>query len=252
MKTGKSYLKLLGALVLGGIIGGALSMMVLLQYDQIIHVAKGAERILDHIGIVIEGIFVLGFVTVVTILYFYSRSLWKKEEAATDEEADLYGEKFEKWSQIGVTVSEIAAGIIIITGFLTIPPNFPNGNVALAGTFLTNTSIMLLGAIYMAILEIMYYHLIQKRDPQKKGDPSSFSFNKKWLASCDETEKMVIYQAGYKGFSVMQILVLVGIIIAGIGKFDFDTGNFPIVLLGIVWIGGNLTFGRKKMRGLRK
>ena len=168
MKTGKSYLKLLGALVLGGIIGGALSMMVLLQYDQIIDVARGAERILDHIGIVIEGILVLGFVTVVTILYFYSRSLWKKEEAATDEEADLYGEKFEKWSQIGVTVSEIAAGIIIITGFLTIPPNFPNGNVALAGTFLTNTSIMLLGAIYMAILEIMYYHLIQKRDPRKR------------------------------------------------------------------------------------
>ena len=44
MKTGKSYLKLLGALVLGGIIGGVLSMMVLLQYDQIIHVAGGQKE----------------------------------------------------------------------------------------------------------------------------------------------------------------------------------------------------------------
>ena len=68
----------------------------------------------------------------------------------------------------------------------------------------------------------------------------------------DETEKLVIYQAAYKGFAGMQILLLIGIVLAGIGKFSFDTGNFPILLLGSVWIAGNVIFGIWKMKGLEK
>ena len=94
----------------------------------------------------------------------------------------------------------------------------------------------------------------RRHDPKKEGDPVSIdSFNKKWLASCDETEKLVIYQAAYKGFAGMQILLLIGIVLAGIGKFSFDTGNFPVPFAGQrIGIAGNVIFGIWKMKGLEK
>lgn len=249
MKKGKSYLKLLGALILGGVIGGCTSMAIFWNYDGLVQMAKGADGFFRETGIAIEAVVVLVFAAVVTGIYLYARSLWKKERTAEDEMADVYGEKFETWSQIGLITSEVAAGCIIILGFLFTPIH----GLEVSRTeiyYLWVTAVMLGGAIYMAIIEIMYYHLIQKHDPKKKGDPASLSFNKKWLASCDETEKLVIYQAAYKGFSGMQILLLIGIVLAGIGKFSFNTGNFPILLLGAVWITGNMIFGIWKMKGL--
>lgn len=251
MKKGKSYLKLLGALILGGMIGGGASTAVFWTYDELLEAAKGADGFFRETGIMIETVVVLAFIAVVTSIYLYARSFWKKEETAENELADVYGEKFEKWSQIGLITSEVAAGCIIILGFIFTPTH----KLEIAGTEIyygALTAMMLGGAIYMAIIEIMYYHLIQKHDPKKEGDPVSLSFNKKWLASCDETEKLVIYQAAYKGFDGMQILLLIGIVLAGIGKFSFDTGNFPILLLGSVWIAGNVIFGIWKMKGLEK
>lgn len=92
----------------------------------------------------------------------------------------------------------------------------------------------------------------EEKRPAEKGDPSSFSFNKKWLESCDETEKLVIYQAGYKAFGCMQIMIGIGIVLSIFAKTRFGTGNFPLVLQGGMWVAGNLSYGIWKMKGLKK
>ena len=50
----------------------------------------------------------------------------------------------------------------------------------------------------------------------------------------------------------MQIVMLIGIILAVFGKMQFGTGDFPLILLGFMWVIGMLNFGIWKMKGLRK
>ena len=57
MKKGKSYLKLLGALILGGMIGGGASTAVFWTYDELLEAAKGADGFFRETGIMIETVF---------------------------------------------------------------------------------------------------------------------------------------------------------------------------------------------------
>lgn len=66
MKKGKSYLKLLGALILGGMIGGGASTAVFWTYDELLEAAKGADGFFRETGIMIETVVVLAFIAVVT------------------------------------------------------------------------------------------------------------------------------------------------------------------------------------------
>ena len=42
--------------------------------------------------------------------------------------------------------------------------------------------------------------LEKKLNPEKKGDVIETNFSKKWEDSCDEAQKMIIYEAGYRAY----------------------------------------------------
>lgn len=252
MKNKISYIKLGLLMLLGAFIGVMGNIVISFSGDGMTELTEGIQKVLSQTGLMIESVLVVTISAVVISIYLYMRRLWKKEEGAEDEVADCYGEKFESWAQIGIMIINMSSGMILILGCVLFPGNMmPNSSKEAVG-FLMLALVMILGCVVMAVMEIMIYHLMQKRDPQKKGDPSSFSFNKKWLESCDETEKLVIYQAGYKAFSCMQIMIGIGIVLSIFGKTRFGTGNFPLVLLGGMWVAGMLCYGIWKMKGLKR
>ena len=89
--------------------------------------------------------------------------------------------------------------------------------------------------VVILFLEAALVNQIQKADPMKKGDIGSLRFNRDWLESCDEAERLGIYKASYKSFQVMNSLCPVMEAAALLGKIMFDTGNFPIILVTVLW-----------------
>ena len=89
--------------------------------------------------------------------------------------------------------------------------------------------------IVILFLEASLVRQIQKADPMKRGDIGSLRFNRDWLESCDEAERLGIYKASWKSFQVMNSLCPVIEAVALLGKIMFDTGNFPIILVTILW-----------------
>ena len=89
--------------------------------------------------------------------------------------------------------------------------------------------------VVILFLEAALVSQIQKADPMKKGDIGSLRFHRDWLESCDEAERLGIYKASYKSFQVMNSLCPVMEAAALLGKIMFDTGNFPIILVTVLW-----------------
>lgn len=69
----------------------------------------------------------------------------------------------------------------------------------------------------------------------KKGEVCSWSFDREWLASCDEAERMLMYRSSYRTFQMMKNLMPVMEGAALFGKIFMGTGNFPIVLVSLIW-----------------
>ncbi|MBS6194659.1 MAG: DUF3169 family protein [Clostridiales bacterium] len=251
MKNKISYIKLGICMILGAVIGMLSNLAISYSGESMTEFTDEMGKLVDRTGLLIESILVLVTSAVIVGIYLHLRSLWKKERESEDETADICGEKFEHWVQAGIMLTNVTVGIILILGCIAVPENPIPSNGKEVMESLLMSGVMIAGSGFMAVMEIMFYHLMQKRDPQKKGDPASFRFNKKWLESCDETEKLVIYQAGYKAFSSMQVILLVGIILSLMGKMRFDTGNFPLILAGGMWVAGTLSFGIWKMKGLK-
>ena len=252
MKNRKSFVKLLLLVALGAVIGIIGNVVIRCSETGIKAVFSEIGMAIRHTGVIVEGILILVVMSILIGIYRYLRKLWKREALAADEIADVCGEKFEYWVEIGIMISNIGAGFFLIFGCLAFPGKMVGVSVEDGIRYLVLSFVMILGCILMAVMEILFYHLMQKRDPKKKGDPSSFNFDKRWLASCDETEKLVIYQAGYKAFNSMQVIMIIGIIFSIFGKVQFGTGDFPLILLGCMWMVGMLNFGIWKMKGLRK
>ena len=89
--------------------------------------------------------------------------------------------------------------------------------------------------IVILFLEATLVRQIQKANPMKRGDIGSLRFNRDWLESCDEAERLGIYKASWKSFQVMNSLCPVMEAVALLGKIMFDTGNFPIILVTFLW-----------------
>ena len=61
-------------------------------------------------------------------------------------------------------------------------------------------------------------------------------FNKEWLASCDEAQKLMIYEAAYKAFQATQMTCMVMWILALMGMMMFGIGIMPSVCVFIIWL----------------
>lgn len=252
MENSKSYVNLAVKILFGGIIGGIGSFLAFFGGEKLLRFLEKMGNVIYQAAGAVEAVLAVGLAALVIGIFIHCRRLWKKEEMLEDEEADRYGELFEHRTQIGITLADAGAMIMLLFAMLITAPAeriVENQSYAMTGSVY---GIMVVGCVIMAVMEIMFYHMMQKRDPQKKGDPASLSFDRKWLESCDESEKMVIYQATYKAYQGTQVVLLIGVILGVIGKEAFGTGNFPLILVGTAWLVGTCKYNIWKLKGFSK
>lgn len=70
----------------------------------------------------------------------------------------------------------------------------------------------------------------------------SKNFEKEYLASCDESEKDLIYRSSYDTFVFMKNIFVCLLTVTVLSKLFFHTGNFPIFLIGSAWLTQTLAY----------
>lgn len=77
--------------------------------------------------------------------------------------------------------------------------------------------------------------LSKEMNPEKKGSVYDIRFQSKWMDSCDEAEKMQVYQAAYSAFKVTNIAFMIVWLFAFLAIEFAGTGVFACVMISILW-----------------
>lgn len=100
------------------------------------------------------------------------------------------------------------------------------------------------GAIVLFIVSFVIEMVLQKQtvdlekqlNPEKQGNIFDVKFQEVWVNSCDEAQKLMIYKAGYQAFKVTNYTCMGVWLLALIAQFMFQTGIFPVICIGIIWM----------------
>lgn len=90
--------------------------------------------------------------------------------------------------------------------------------------------------IIITIIQKLTVDLTKRINPEKKGNIFDKEFNKDWLASCDEAQKQMIFEASYKAYQATQYACLVMWMLTLIGMLLFDIGILPSICVFIIWL----------------
>ncbi len=94
----------------------------------------------------------------------------------------------------------------------------------------------ILGYVWILWVTNGVVKLEQQLNPEKRGNVFDTRFQKEWLESCDEAEKLRTYQVGYQGYKAGCTACIVMWVIAVFGQLWADTGIFPVVCVCVIWL----------------
>lgn len=79
-------------------------------------------------------------------------------------------------------------------------------------------------------------------NPEKRGSMLDLSFQKTWLASCDEAQQQVIYKAGYQAFRAGNTACMALWMVSVLLMFLLDTGVVPVIMVCAVWLTMQISY----------
>lgn len=98
----------------------------------------------------------------------------------------------------------------------------------------------MIGLIYeltvTTICQKKLVNMIKEINPEKQGSVYDFKFQKIWMESCDESEKLAIYKAGFAAYKTTNYLCMGLEIFCLVGMYSWNMGVMPIVLVTVIWL----------------
>lgn len=224
-----SYLKMGLWMLVGAVVGGIFGWVSSSSEHTMVQLFSSiSSGIAQHLFLIVTT---LTFVEVTLCLVSYRKAekFIKLAENCEEEDEERIEFHFEVWSTIEIMASQIPMFLcMMFLGFLV----EAEGMLNKLGTMLPFIIIVAVSGIF----QVASIKQVQRKDPSKRGDPSDMRFDKEWLGSCDEAERAIIYQASYKTFNFMKMVLLFGMLVALMAQFICNVGVAPVLFIGIIYI----------------
>lgn len=91
-------------------------------------------------------------------------------------------------------------------------------------------------------------NLVKVICPEKKGSIFDSKFQREWIASCDEAEKLIIYESSYTSFKIVSKACIVLWIISILGIMFMDSGIYPTIVITVIWLCSTVSYCLKSMQ----
>lgn len=89
---------------------------------------------------------------------------------------------------------------------------------------------------------------VKKMNPEKTASVYDTKFQKKWIDSCDEAEKIVIGKCAFKAYNATNTVCAVLAIVLAIGALTFNTGFLPSLVVCLIWIVNQSVYCKEALR----
>lgn len=195
------------------------------------------NQIMNIMAYVVLILFLIMNLTVAVIGFFYIRTS-KKQASVWDGEDEESIEQIEK----RLSIPMLLVNAMLVLNFLFFAACIYLGETAelnkLMQDIICNGAIVLFiaGFVIEMILQKQTVDLEKQLNPEKRGNIFDVKFQKVWVNSCDEAQKLMIYKAGYQAFKITNYTCMGVWLLAFIAQFMFHTGIFPTICIGIIWL----------------
>lgn len=237
----KRTLGKLGLLMLiGAILGFVGSMLMMKLHD----IGNGFIR---DFGEVVVNYSIIWYIMIALVVflpafYYYQRSkkAYERIEEVDEDALDTLELYAEKHMDIALTIN----GVFLFFNFLLIGTTFRPEADLVAVTMV----LFMINTLLASSLEIIAVRTIQKNNPRLKGDPTSLSFQKTYLNSCDEAEQLRIFKAGYHAFNTSRQGTMALVIVTILFNMLFETGSFAVIISCTLLLIQTLSYGYQAIK----
>ena len=231
----KSFVKFL-IIVAASAAGGFLLANVLLS-NNVPEMVKGLWTLVPVLAKVIPALTVglnIIFFVVCFIIYRKAKGL-----AIFAEEDDYKYEETDRLLSYVILITNVA----LITNLALFSANTRLAMEEELLSFELQMGLLGVGLVMLVVSLIMVIafsngsvKMVKKLNPEKRGSVFDYNFNKKWEQSCDEAQKLMIYKAAYKAFSVGNVACMILWLIAFLGQMFFGTGYLPVFMICLLYL----------------
>lgn len=146
----------------------------------------------------------------------------------------------------------VTSAAIIISYFL-IASSYSNG----FATFENENSCLLLVVGIAAFIAIMIEAVIiqqkcvdaaKKMNPEKTASVYDTKFQKKWMDSCDEAEKIIVGKCAFKAYAATNTVCTVLAIVLAVCALVFEIGFLPSLAVCLIWIVNQSVYCKEALR----
>lgn len=141
----------------------------------------------------------------------------------------------------------------IIVGFFLISAAYSVGFALIEEgreVYLLCVSIVAFLAIFVEVLLIQQKSVdaIKRICPEKKASVYDVKFQKKWMDSCDEAEKITIGKCAYKAYTASNTVCSILAVVLAVCALIFETSFLPALVVCIIWIVSQYAYYKEAMR----
>lgn len=233
----KYILILLGSGLFGGVIGAG---MMLLR-DQSGAIGDKVTAFMSVIILPAQWIVFLLFAAISIALYLTALGYVKK--LAKNREDDDIAQKADNLISWGITLCSVS--LIVgywLFGLNVSIPQMELTTLAHIPRVLESVVVVLLLMAYYSVYMAFGVKLVKRINPEKRGDPLDTKFQKDWINSCDEGEKMVIYQASYQSHRLVGAVLLIVWVVTVMCSIFFGLGGYTITIVSIIWLAHTIGY----------
>jgi len=238
-------LAMLGCFV-AGMIGGFCSKMIEDSNGFLSNFVEKLAAIINSESYYV-GLLVSVIATIVAyVLYRKSRKAYE----TWDEEDDEVMDKIERNLSLALTAPNLALIFTYVAtaiGLSQLPVFFEEGEFAIVKSILLLTGIIF-SLVMTFVLNGKVVSFEKEMNPEKKGNIYDFNFQKKWMESCDEAEKLVAYKCAFASYKMTQNVCSLLILVCMLGMSNGQWGNAPVLMVGVIWLSSYLSYSAEALK----
>ncbi len=173
----------------------------------------------------------------------------KKLLSSWDGENEEVSDEIDKNLSIVIWVT----GAALILSFFLIAASYSGGFAILENE--TNIVSFFIGiaAFFIILMEAVFAQqkcvdAAKKTNPEKTASVYDTKFQKKWLDSCDEAEKIMIGKCAFKAYAATNTVCLVLSIVLSVCALVFGIGFLPSFAVCLVWIVNQSVYCKEALK----
>ena len=237
----KFFLTMLGSLAVGGLMGFLVgcSRVFGLDTGEIAGRLDGVLRAAMPWGIPVTTAVIMG---TCVLLYRSAARKFAAWDGGDENEMSASVDILLSWVLL-LSAVQLLVNFFFMTAVGTYQPE--EGALAMVGVFVLSC-----GCVIFAQQKVV--DLERRMNPEKRGSVYDAKFQKKWLDSCDESERRQIGEASRRAYMVTSRVCLgIWLVLTVLGMV-FEIGILPVAVLLLVWGTMQVTYALECIRLSKK